>query len=49
MTSFLRNAFLALVAVATLAVIVMMAVTAEAKHPEPGVLAAPASAADATR
>ncbi|MGD0531372.1 MAG: hypothetical protein ABSA62_03575 [Methyloceanibacter sp.] len=32
MTWFLRNAFLALVAFATLAIIVMMAMTAEAKE-----------------
>jgi hypothetical protein len=49
MTSFLRNAFLALVAFATLAIIVMMAVTAEAKHLQPGALAAPASQMDASR
>lgn len=49
MMSFLRNAFLALVALVTLAIIVMMAVTAEAGHLQPGAFAAPASATDATR
>ncbi|MGA8690228.1 MAG: hypothetical protein WB662_10065 [Methyloceanibacter sp.] len=43
MTWFLRNAFLALVAFATLAIIVMMAMTAEAKELNPNAL--PANAA----
>lgn len=44
MTWFLRNAFLALVAFAALAIIVMMAVTAEAKDLKPNTIPAAAAA-----
>jgi hypothetical protein len=44
MTWFLRNAFLALVAFAVLAIIVMMAVTSEARDLRPNTIPAAAAA-----